>query len=117
MSAIASFAYAANSPELTGLLDACERRNLNAWEASFVADMRTRRWPPTEKQYAALRKIAAGVPNYEAIAAAALSNLPEIIFRWLPDAKRIGSEAQTVRSGGAGGRVGDRVGHPSMADG
>ncbi len=94
MSLAAAFAYANISLELQGLLEACGRQKLNEWETAFVADMRTRRYEPTAKQWIALRKIAAGQPNYEAIAAAALSNLPEILFRWLPDAKRVGQEAQ-----------------------
>lgn len=94
MSLSETFAYANTSPELRGLLDACERQKLNAWETSFVTDMRRRRYEPTGKQWTALRRIAAGAPNYEAIATAALNNLPDIVLRWLPDAKRVGVEAQ-----------------------
>ncbi len=94
MSLSAAFSYANTSPELCGLLDACARQKLNAWETSFVADMRIRRYEPTPKQWAAIRKIAAGTPNYEMIATAALNNLSEIVYRWLPDAKRVGNEAQ-----------------------
>ena len=94
MSLSAVFAYANTSPELRGLLKACSQQKLNEWETGFVADLRIRRYPPTDKQWATLRKIAAGNPNYEEIAAAALNNLGEIVFRWLPDAKRIGNEAQ-----------------------
>ena len=94
MSLAGAFSFARTSPEMRGLLEACERQKMNPWETSFVADMRVRRYEPTDKQWTALRRIAAGAPNYEAIAAAALSNLPDIIYRWLPDAKRVGNEAQ-----------------------
>ena len=88
----AAFAYINISPELLGLIELCEQQGLNPWETNFVASMRERRYPPTEKQMIALHKIASGTPNYEAINAAAIRALPEILQRWLPDGKVIGRE-------------------------
>ena len=86
------FAYAHGSAELRALIEGCEQQTLTAWETGFVNDMRKRRYAPTDKQWATLRKIAAGSPDYEAIAAAALRSLPEIIGRWFPEAVTRGRE-------------------------
>lgn len=92
MSTLPTFAYASISPELTRLIETCETRELNEWETKFVADMRVRRYQPTDKQMTVLRRIASGAPNYAAIAEAAIRALPEILPRWLPNGKFVGRE-------------------------
>ena len=92
MSIAADFTFAASSAEFRLLLAACNGRNLTAFEVEFVGSMQTRRKPPTDKQWAVLRRIAAGTPNYEAIASVALQSLPEILARWIPDGKQTGHE-------------------------
>ena len=88
----AGFTFAVISSEVRSLLEACERRELTEWETEFVASIRSRRRPPTDKQMQILRRIASGAPNYRAIADAAVHALPEILPRWLPDGKHLGKE-------------------------
>lgn len=92
MSFAAAFTYVATSPELQRLVASCESHQLTAFETEFLGSIRSRRHPPTEKQMAILHKIASGIPNYEAINAAAIRALPEILPRWLPDGKQSGRE-------------------------
>jgi len=92
MSIGSKFAYAATSPELMRLIETCEACERTTWEAAFVTSLRTRRYPPTDKQMSTLRRIASGAPNYAAIARAAIRALPEILPRWLPDGKFVGRE-------------------------
>ena len=89
---MSTFTFASASSELRHLLQACDAHALTPWETEFVGSMQSRRSAPTDKQMARLRRIAAGAPNYEAIATAALRALPDIVSRWLPDGKQTGHE-------------------------
>lgn len=80
------------SPEMRSLVEACDRRQLTDWETEFVASIRNRRRPLTDKQMTILRRIAAGGPNYQLINEAAIRALPEILQRWLPGGKVLGRE-------------------------
>lgn len=76
------------------LVARCRQHSLSAWEAQFVTDMAARGSlrPPTAKQRATLERIAEGAPDYDLIRRSALTNLQEILSRWLPDGKAIGRE-------------------------
>ena len=89
--------FASSNPAVARLIEACERRTLTAWEAEFIASLRRRRHPPSDKQLAILNRIAEGAPNYDLINGAAVRALPELLARWLPGGEVAGHE-YTVRN-------------------
>lgn len=92
MSILSSFTAVATATDHIRLLRLCESRKLTLWEAAFLHSIHNRRCLPTNKQWAVLQRIAAGTPDYQQIAAAALRALPEILSRWLPGGKFVGRE-------------------------
>ena len=103
MAALPNVSTQPTGTEIGRLLEACERRTLTAWESEFVSSIRSRRRPVTDRQMEILTRIAAGPPNYEAINAVALRQLPDLLARWLPGGIQAGHE-YTVRNPKRGDR-------------
>lgn len=89
---VTGIGLAVSNPTLAHLIASCERRELSTWEREFVASIRQRRKPPTDRQLAILNRIAEGPPDYAVIAAAALRYIEDVLSRWLPDGHRVGHE-------------------------
>ena len=85
MSLVNAFSYAKASPEMSNLLDACSRQTLNEGETKFLADMRVRRYPPTEKQLAGALEDRGRVAELRDYCGGGAKQPADILARWLPE--------------------------------